>query len=105
MPITYCSAPGAIYSAMTGHGVPAGLVQLQAVLPGGERCERYGENMSEHEARAEGVRQGALVAFRDTDSFVSLAAHKLCFYGEDAVRELAVREEVDPDQLIARARG
>lgn len=108
MPKT-CSANGWVHGTASGYGVPTGMVKLQAFRPepaeGQDKyCERYDEIMTPEEAKAEGLRQGSLVYFRDTDSFVNLAGHFFRFYGEDRVRQLAQEEEVDGDLLLQKVK-
>lgn len=102
MPTT-CSAPGCVFSVKTGYGVPAGMVELQAFnREGNGKIRRYGEIMTEDEARQIGLEEEFLIYFRDTMSFVHLAASHLKHYGEEKVRELAAREEVSFEDLMAR---
>ena len=101
--ISYCNAPApALFSTMFGHGVPLGLVELHGILPSGERCERYGEHMTREEAQSEGIRQGMLIEFRRTESFVNMCKHFLKFYGPEKVREYAIKEELDFDELMEK---
>ena len=100
MPVpTTCSADGCVFSTMSGYGVPHGKVKLQAFRVGGDRCERYDEIMAPHEARAEGLRQGFLVLFRDTESFNNLCRSFLA-RSPDSFLALCEREGVDPEAKL-----
>lgn len=101
--ITYCNAPApALFSTMFGAGVPKGLVELHGWLPSGEKCERYGEHMTREEALAEGLRQGMLIEFRQTESFINMCKFFLQFYGPEKIREHAIKEELDFDELMEK---
>ena len=91
MPITYCSSRDNVFSYTTGTGIEKGM------------CLFNGHLMPIPEAEQMGIDLGWRIPFRDTESFWSLAAHKMKFYGADSVRELAEREEMNPDDVLARA--